>query len=101
MMTDGSASTQAARQVVLDHLKRQPDEVLRILSLLDYLERQPDGVLDIMRLLAHAIEHQQRYVLCIEVANSSSMQATNIDDARQLARFHERFARRARKDAAI
>jgi hypothetical protein len=68
---------------------------------LAYLERQPDWVLDMVSLLAHAMEREQRYVLCIEVANSSSMQATNIDDARQLARFHERFARRARQDAAI
>lgn len=76
-------------------------EWLRRQQVLADLDRQSNWAIDMVRALVRAIEQEQRYVLCIEVANSSSMQATNIDDAQHLARFHERFARRARKDAAI
>lgn len=60
-----------------------------------------DATADILAMFARAIADGQRYCLFIAHERRSSVQVTNIDDPLTLARFLERFARQARKDAEI
>ena len=62
-----------------------------------------DGpVIDLALVLARAMNKTDPYVMLIESKQGSSLQLTNMaDEPLKLARFLERFARRARKDAAL
>lgn len=85
------AMREVAAQERAAHLQRQLTELAAM-----------DGhVVDLALVLARAMNKSDPYVMLIECAPGSSLQVTNLGDQPvKLARFLERFARRARRDAA-
>lgn len=58
-----------------------------------------DDIQQLLDLFKNALEKGHRYVLCVECESKSTLRQSNIEDEADVARFLEKFARRAREAA--